>query len=106
MASISVSDRPRALIIGASRHSHSICRLAREGYDLVLVARRGSRLEGLADRLRADPGVHAEVICADLTDTKDLAEVEAKVSGDDTLALLVNTPALGVMSRLHPLSRG
>ena len=44
--------------------------------------------------------------CADLTDTKDLAEVEAKVSGDDALALLVNNASFGVMSRLHTSSRG
>ena len=97
MASISVSGRPRALITGASSGIGTAFaeRLAREGYDLVLVARRRSRLERLADRLRADPGVHAEVICADLTDTKDLAEVEAKVSGDDALALLVNNAGFG-----------
>jgi uncharacterized protein len=97
VAPVSVSGRPRALITGASSGIGMAFaeRLAREGYDLALVARRRGRLEGLADRLRADPGVQADVICADLTDPKDLVKVEARISGDDALVLLVNNAGFG-----------
>jgi short-subunit dehydrogenase len=97
VASRSVSDRPRALVTGASAGIGAVFaeRLAREGYNLVLVARRRERLEGLAERLRRDPSVQADVICADLTDAKALAEVEARVASDDTLELLVNNAGFG-----------
>jgi short-subunit dehydrogenase len=65
-------------------------RLARGGYDLVLVARRRERLSELAERLRRDNGIQAEVICTDLTDPQDLAKVETRVSSDEALNLLIN----------------
>jgi uncharacterized protein len=91
------STRPRALVTGASAGIGEVFagRLAREGYDLILVARRRERLEGLAQRLRRDFGVQAEVIGADLTDAVDLAKIEARVANDQSLALLVNNAGFG-----------
>ena len=65
-------------------------RLAREGHDLVLVARRRDRLEDLAQRLRRDTGAQADVMCADLTDPQALGEIEARAASDDALTLLIN----------------
>ena len=70
-------------------------RLARDGYDLVLIARRRERLEALAERLRREADAHAEVLAADLTDAGALARVEARVSGDESLALLINNAGFG-----------
>jgi len=56
-------------------------RLAADGYDVVLVARRRVRLEELAARLPT----RAEVVAADLTDPGGLAEVEARAAGVDVL---------------------
>jgi short-subunit dehydrogenase len=70
-------------------------RLARDGHDVVLVARRRDRLEGLAERLRRETGVQAEVTCADLADAKALEKIEAAVLGDNGLALLVNNAGFG-----------
>lgn len=97
MAISSASGRPRALVTGASSGVGTAFaeRLAREGHDLVLVARRRDRLEELAERLRRDSGVQADVMCADLTDPEALAKVEASVAGDDALALLVNNAGFG-----------
>jgi uncharacterized protein len=42
--------------------------LAEQGHDVVLTARNGAALEGLAGELRTKHGVRAEVIVADLSD--------------------------------------
>ncbi len=90
-------SRPRALVTGASSGIGASYaeRLARDGYDLVLVARRRGRLEDLAERLRREADTHAEVLVADLTDAAALAEVEAYVAGDESLALLINNAGFG-----------
>lgn len=97
MPPISSSARPRALVTGASSGIGVVFaeRLARDGHDLILVARRRERLEELAVRLRRDFGVHAEVIGADLTDVGGLAEIEACVADDESLTLLVNNAGFG-----------
>jgi nucleoside-diphosphate-sugar epimerase len=66
------------LIAGASAGIGAIYadRLARRGYDLLLVARNRSRLAALAQRLRDETGRSVEAIAADLNDTADLARIE------------------------------
>ncbi len=61
----------------------------------MLVARRRERLEDLAERLRREADTHAEVLAADLTDAGALAQVEARVAGDESLALLINNAGFG-----------
>jgi short-subunit dehydrogenase len=81
-----------ALITGASSGIGATYadRLARRGYDLVLVARDRERMEALAARLRAETGVTIEVVKADLIDAADLARVETRLREDRTINLLVN----------------
>jgi len=90
-------SRPRALVTGASSGIGAAYaeRLAGDGYDLVLVARRHERLEELAQRLRRAADARAEVLAADLTDADDLAQVEARLAGDESLALLINNAGFG-----------
>ncbi len=76
-------------------------RLAGDGYDLVLVARRRDRLEALAEKLRRQAGVRVEVVDADLTDMRALTDIEARLAKDETLSLLVNNAGFG---RYHPFS--
>jgi len=65
-------------------------RLARDGYDLILVARR-------RDRLDAFPG--AEALAADLTVEEDLRRVEQRIASVDRLELLVNNAGFGTQGR-------
>ncbi|MBV8764570.1 MAG: SDR family oxidoreductase [Hyphomicrobiales bacterium] len=97
MASHSITGRPRALVTGASAGIGMAFaeHLAQMGHDLLLVARRRDRLEGLAQRLRGETGIEAEVVCADLTDPTEVSEVEARIAGDGALRLLVNNAGFG-----------
>ena len=67
-----------AVITGASSGIGAVYadRLARHGYDLLLVARSREPMEDLAKRLAAGTRHKAEVLAADLTDSNDLAGVE------------------------------
>lgn len=81
-----------ALITGASTGIGSVYadRLARRGYDLVLVARNGKLLQALATRIKNQTGRAVEVIAADLSDTQSLATVESRLRSDANITLLLN----------------
>lgn len=65
-------------------------RLASDGYDLILVARRKDRLEKLAEELETSHGVRAEVLAADLTEEAGLRRVEERIARAGELEFLVN----------------
>jgi short-subunit dehydrogenase len=81
-----------ALVTGASSGIGATYadRLARRGYDLVLVARDKDRMDAIAARLRTESGINIEVLPADLTKLEDLADVEARLRQDERIRLLVN----------------
>jgi short-subunit dehydrogenase len=87
-----MSAKPKVLVTGASSGIGATYadRFARRGHDLVLVARDGARLETLAERLRRETDVSVEILRADLTDTADLARVEAKLADDSAVGVLIN----------------
>jgi short-subunit dehydrogenase len=84
--------RRRALVTGASAGIGAAFaeRLARDGWDLCIVARRRQRLVELARRLRAGHGVAVDVVAADLTDAGARRRLERRVAADERLELLVN----------------
>ena len=86
----------RALITGASSGIGQAFaeRLARDGYDLVIVARRRQRLEELAGRLTEATRATVEVMAADLTDGAALAAVAEHVRRQP-IDLLVNNAGFG-----------
>ncbi|PRY04465.1 SDR family oxidoreductase [Paraburkholderia sp. BL25I1N1] len=87
-----MSTRPTTLITGASTGIGAVYadRFAKRGHDLVLVARDSSRMEILADRLRRETGVSVDVLKADLTNSAELAAVEARLREDSSIEILVN----------------
>lgn len=91
-----------ALITGASSGIGAIYadRLARRGYDLILVARNRDRLNTLANRITNETRRVVEVLDADLGDQRSLAKVEAKLQEDASITLLVNNAGIGTHTPL------
>jgi short-subunit dehydrogenase len=89
-----------AVITGASGGIGAVYadRLARRGYDLVLVARDGAKMEAVADRIR-DAGAKTEILVADLTKEQDLASVENRLTKGD-VTLLVNNAGMSLNGSL------
>ncbi|GAB7539735.1 SDR family NAD(P)-dependent oxidoreductase [Burkholderia sp. 3C] len=87
-----MSKLPVVLVTGASTGIGAVYadRFAKRGHDLVLVARNQSRLNDLAARVRAAHGVNVETLNADLTQSADLARVEARLRDDASIGVLVN----------------
>jgi short-subunit dehydrogenase len=84
-----------AIVTGASAGIGAVFarRLAEQGSDVVLVARRGERIEALAAELTAAHGVRAEALVADLAHPGDLDRVAQRVAADD-VAMLVNNAGI------------
>lgn len=91
-----------ALITGASTGIGAVYadRLARRGYDLVLVARNRERLDALAKRITTQTHRSVEVLAADLNDKADLARVEEKLRTDASITLLVNNAGVAAVTSL------
>src|SRR6266542_2012471 len=81
-----------ALITGASSGIGAVYadRLARRGYDLVLVARDERRLKATASRISDETNHSVTIIAADLTNESDLARLEHVPRTDSSIDVLVN----------------
>ena len=87
--------RPRALITGPTSGLGAgyARRYARDGYDLVLVARDETRLEELAAELRAAHGIGVDVLAADLSVAADRDRVADRLAAG--VQVLVNNAGFG-----------
>jgi short-subunit dehydrogenase len=98
-----------ALITGASSGlGLELARLfARDGHDLVVVARRRDHLEALATRLAADHGVAARIIAEDLADpVAPLRIVEELRACRIEVDFLVNSAGFGANGPFATLDLG
>jgi short-subunit dehydrogenase len=86
------SPRGSAVITGASSGIGAVYadRLAKRGYDLILVARNKERLATLAARLAKETGRSIQVLPADLSHKAQIAKVEAVLRDDPSISLLLN----------------
>jgi uncharacterized protein len=96
------SQSGTALITGASTGIGATYadRLARRGYDLILVARNVPHLEKLAANLAAATGVNIQVLPADLTVEADLAKIEQTLRDDPKITLLINNAGAATLGAL------
>ena len=94
------SSKKIAVVTGASSGIGSVYadRLARRGYDLLLVARRGDRLLELATKLEQAYAIKAETFVADLENDDDLARLETVLTGNTAIHLLVNNAGIAKLS--------
>lgn len=103
------ADGPRrlALVTGASAGIGLAFaeRLARDDWDLVLVARRRERLDKLAARLREEGDLRIEVLVADLARPDGVRTVEERIAKEPTLELLVNNAGVGTSGPFAELDR-
>ncbi|MGU9819996.1 SDR family NAD(P)-dependent oxidoreductase [Pseudomonas sp. LF090] len=97
-----IQSKGYALITGASSGIGATYadRLARQGYDLILVARNQHRLERLATQLNANTQRDIHVVVADLNLPADLARVEQILHDDSRISLLVNNAGIGATASL------
>lgn len=102
---MTISTRKTAVITGASAGIGAAYadRLAKRGYDLVLVARRADRLQALAERLAAAHGVKVEPLVADLATEEGQARVAQVLSNNSAVSVLVNNAGI---ARLAPVGGG
>jgi len=96
-----------ALVTGASSGIGEAYaeRLAREGYDLIVVARREERLQALAQKLNRNYGVNVEVLASNLVEPQGLRIVEERITGEERLEFLLNSAGFattGLFVELNP----
>ena len=96
------NNKGTALITGASSGIGAVYadRLAKRGFDLILVARNRSRLEALATQLIDKTGRSVSPFVADLTNKTDVARVEQVLKTDSKITMLVNNAGFGAVSPL------
>src|SRR5215510_7917704 len=89
--------RGAALITGASSGiGAELAKLsAADGYDLILVARRATRLQQLADELAQRHGISARIVAADLSDPL-APDAIFDACRNDRVELLMNNAGLGI----------
>ena len=91
-----------ALVTGASSGIGAVYadRLARRGYDLIMVARNRDRLNRLAKQLTDATGRSVQVFPADLNNKVELARVEDLLRKDQSITTLVNNAGFGATAPL------
>jgi short-subunit dehydrogenase len=96
------NSKGTALITGASRGIGAVYadRLAKRGYDLILVARDEARLKALSARLTSETGRSVIPLPADLNDKADLTKVETMLQDDQTITMLVNNAGVASVAPL------
>jgi short-subunit dehydrogenase len=96
-----------AIITGSSAGMGKLFadRLARRGYDLILIARRADRLDTVAKELKDKYGVAIQTLVADLGSAADLEKVVQNISKDESITLLLNNAGTSTLGSLTESKR-
>ena len=99
---MTASHKGIAVVTGASSGIGAIYadRLARRGYDLILVARSQKKLGEVAERISRATGRSVATVPADLNHKPDLKRVETLLSSDAGITMLVNNAGVGAVAPL------
>ncbi len=99
---MSSTSKGVAVVTGASSGIGAVYadRLAKRGYDLILVARNADRLEAVASGIRGKTDRDVKVLPADLNDKASLAKVEFLLKNDKAITMLVNNAGVGSVATI------
>lgn len=99
---MSSTSRGVAVVTGASSGIGAVYadRLAKRGYDLILVARTEERLKKVAHRIESETGRKVITLQADLNDKASRAKVEAILRDDRSITMLVNNAGVGSVASI------
>jgi short-subunit dehydrogenase len=98
----SSSAKGTALITGASTGIGAVYadRLAKRGYDLILVARSEKGLNEVAAQIKSATGRKVEVLQADLVQLSDVKRVVERLATDSSITALVNNAGIAAANKL------
>jgi uncharacterized protein len=96
------ASKGTALITGASTGIGAVYadRLAKRGYDLILVARSQDKLNDVARQVRSATRRKVEVLQADLTVPADVQRVVDRLASDTSITALVNNAGVAAAGKL------
>jgi uncharacterized protein len=97
-----MSNKGTALITGASTGIGAVYadRLAKRGYDLILVARSKDKLDEVAKQIHSSTGRKTETLQADLSVPADVKRVADRLASDDAITAFVNNAGIASASKL------
>lgn len=86
-----------ALITGASSGiGEAFARkLASQGFNLIIIARRKKRLQQLADELIRKYSIEIEILSADLAKDQEIEKIEQRIKKSNDITMLINNAGFG-----------
>ena len=96
------NNKGAALITGASTGIGAVYadRLAKRGYDLILVARSKDKLDEVAKAIQTTTGRKAETLQADLSVAADVKRVADRLATDTAIIAFVNNAGIASAGKL------
>jgi uncharacterized protein len=97
-----MSNKGISLITGASTGIGAVYadRLAKRGYDLILVARSKDKLDDVAQQIQSSTGRNVETLQADLSIPADVKRIADRLATDTSITAFVNNAGIASASKL------